>query len=158
MIFALRSKEIERFKARYRDSVDILLLEDIHFFQGKQKIQDELLATLKALRCNGSRLVFSSSLLPRELKDLDSQLASRISSGLLAVIEKPDFETRKRILETKAKRFHTVLTDGVADLLAETLSADIRQLESLPAQPCSQGQDSQPDHYPRHGPAGAAAL
>ncbi len=130
MIFALRSNEIERFKAKYRDSVDILLLEDIHFFQGKQKIQDELLATLKALRSNGSRLVFSSSLLPRELKDLDSQLASRISSGLLAVIDKPDFETRKRILENKARRFHAVLSEGVADLLAESLSSDIRQLES----------------------------
>lgn len=130
MIFALRAKEIERFKARFRDSVDILLLEDIHFFQGKQKIQDELLATLKSLQANGSKVVLSSSFLPRELKDLDPQLASRFCSGFIAMMTAPDYDTRKRILERKAKSLHIVLPTPVTDLLANKICNDVRQLES----------------------------
>lgn len=130
MVIALKGRDIEGFKARFRDSVDLLLLEDVHFFQGKQGIQDELLATLKALQANGSKVVFSSSFLPREIAELDSQLASRFCSGLLAVIDKPDLETRRRILDHKARTFHVSLPDGVADLLAQQISNDIRQLES----------------------------
>ena len=67
MVLALKMREMDRFKAEFRDHVDILLLEDIHFLQGKEKIQDELLATLKALREHGSKIVLTSSFLPREL-------------------------------------------------------------------------------------------
>ncbi len=130
MVFALRSGNLERFKSKYRDSVDLLLLEDVHFFQGKEKMQDELLATLKALRSNGAKVVFSSSFLPREIKELDSQLASRFCSGFLAVIDNPDFETRRRILDHKARLFQVTLPDEVSQLLAERVVNDIRQLES----------------------------
>ncbi|MCA1985653.1 MAG: chromosomal replication initiator protein DnaA [Desulfovibrio sp.] len=127
---SLRSNEVERFKARFREGVDLLLLEDVHFFQGKEKMQDELLATMNALRNRGAKVILTSSFLPRELKDVDSTLASRICSGFLAVIEKPGFETRKRILEQKAKSFHVALPDKVTDLLAERINTDIRQLEA----------------------------
>lgn len=130
MIFALKSGEIERFKSSLRDFVDLLLLEDVHFFQGKQRMQDELLATLKALQANGAKVVFSSSFLPRDIKELDSQLASRLCSGFLAVIDKPDAETRKRILQRKATLFQVQLPEDVATLLAERVSDDVRQLES----------------------------
>ncbi len=130
MVFALRAREIERFKARFRDGVDILLLEDVHFFQGKERMQDELLATIKALRSKGAKVVYSSSFLPRELKTLDSQLASRFGASFLAVIDKPDFLTRKRILEHKARTFQVVLPESVTDMLAERIHADVRQLES----------------------------
>lgn len=129
-IMACRSKDFESFKSAYRDNVDILLLEDVHFFQGKEKLQDELLATVKALRDRGSRVVFSSSFLPRELKDVDSRLASRFCHGFMALIEKPDFETRKRILHHKAKLFHAALPEEVADLMADRIRSDVRQLES----------------------------
>ncbi|GAB7080058.1 hypothetical protein JCM14635_17310 [Megalodesulfovibrio paquesii] len=127
---SLRSNEVERFKARFRDGVDILLLEDVHFFQGKEKMQDELLSTMKALHNRGAKVIMTSSFLPRELKDVDTTLASRFCSGFLAVIEKPGFETRKRILEQKAKSFHVALPDNVTELLAERINADIRQLEA----------------------------
>lgn len=130
MVMALKSGNIESFKARFRDTVDLLLLEDVHFFQGKARMQDELLATLKALRNNGSKVVFSSSFLPREIKELDSQLASRFCSGFLTVIEKPDLETRRRILAHKAKSFQVDLPENVAELLAERIDSDVRQLES----------------------------
>lgn len=130
MIFALRAKEIERFKARFRDNVDILLLEDIHFFQGKEKMQDELLATLKALQTKGAKVILSSSFLPRELKAVDSHLASRFSSGFLAYIDRPDFDMRRRILNKKASSFQVLLPDNVAELLADRIRSDVRQLES----------------------------
>lgn len=131
MVVSLKMGEIERFKAEYRESVDLLLLEDIHFLQGKEKIQDELLATLKALQARGSKVVFTSSFLPHELSGVDSQLASRFGAGFLAVIDRPDFETRRRIVEHKAMRLHAVsLPEDVSSLMAERITTDIRQLES----------------------------
>lgn len=130
LILAIRAREMDRFKARYRDNVDVLLLEDIHFFQGKQKLQDELLATLKSLRATGAKIVLTSSFLPRELKDIDEGLASRFGAGFLATIERPDLATRKRILEHKAKLFQVVLPERVTELLADRIKSDVRQLES----------------------------
>lgn len=126
---AMKSRELERFKARFREA-DLLLLEDVHFLQGKEKMQDEVLSTIKTLQGKGSRVVLTSSFAPRELRDLDNQLVSRFCSGFLAGIEKPDATTRKRILLEKAKAQDVSLSDTVASLLAEKLTSDIRQLES----------------------------
>lgn len=130
LVMALKTKQVERFKAAFRENVDVLLLEDVHFFRDKPRIQDELLNTLKALNSRGCRLVFTSSFLPRDLTGLDPQLLSRISSGFLAVIDKPDLATRKRILERKAAIHQVLLPDEVSTLLADRLHADVRQLES----------------------------
>ncbi|KAF5041341.1 Chromosomal replication initiator protein DnaA [anaerobic digester metagenome] len=130
LVMALKTKQVERFKAAFRENVDVLLLEDVHFFRDKPRIQDELLNTLKALNSRGCRLVFTSSFLPRDLTGLDPQLLSRISSGFLAVIDKPDLATRKRILERKAAIHQVLLPDEVSLLLADRLHADVRQLES----------------------------
>jgi len=130
LVMALKTRQIERFKAAFRENVDVLLLEDIHFFRDKPRIQDELLNTLKALNSRGCRLVFTSSFLPRDLTGLDGQLLSRISSGFLTVIDKPDLATRKRILQHKAAIHQVLLPDEVSTLLADRLHADIRQLES----------------------------
>lgn len=130
MIMAIKGKEMEKFRADFRENIDVLLLEDIHFLENKEKIQDELLSTMKALKSRGCRVVFSSSFLPRELKAVDSHLTSRFCSGFLAVMEKPDFETRKRILFSKATAMNVSINDGVADILADRLNSDVRQLES----------------------------
>ncbi len=130
LVLALKTRQVEKFKAAFRENVDVLLLEDIHFFRDKPRIQDELLNTLKALNSRGCRLVFTSSFLPRDLTGLDAQLLSRISSGFLAVIDKPDLATRKRILERKAAIHQVLLPDEVSTLLADRLHADVRQLES----------------------------
>jgi len=131
MVMALRMNEIDRFKSEFRENVDLLLMEDIHFLQGKEKIQDELLATLKALQERGSKVVFTSSFLPKELSGVDSHLASRFGSGFLTVIERPDFETRMRIVEQKARSLYQVhLPEDVSSVLAERIRSDIRQLES----------------------------
>lgn len=130
LIMAIKARDVERFKTSFRESMDVLLLEDIHFFRDKPRIQAELLNTLKALRSRGCRLVFTSSFLPKELSGVDEQLASRFCSGFLAGIEPPDLPTRKRILKRKAAVHQVLLPEDVSDLLAEHLRADIRQLES----------------------------
>lgn len=130
LILAIKAREVPRFKAEFRESVDVLLLEDIHFFQGKEKMQDELLCTLKALQARGCKVVCTSSFLPRELEGLDSALVSQFAEGFMAVIQKPDFETRRRIVERKAKGLQVSVPAAVSELLAERVTSDIRQLES----------------------------
>jgi len=126
---SLKSQDTDRFKARYR-TADLLLLEDVHFLQGKEKMQAELLATLKAVRERGGKVVFSSSFAPRDLKMMDEQLLSRFSSGLLTSIERPSENTRRKILRTKASTHHVCLPDEVEDILARHIYADVRQIES----------------------------
>jgi len=108
----------------------VLLLEDIHFFQGKGKLQDELLMTLKALQARGCKVVLTSSFLPRELNEVDPQLVSCFASGFLALMDTPDFATREEIVRRKAKSLQVQVPDDVTGLLAERLTTDIRQLES----------------------------
>ena len=130
MVMALKQREMESFKAGFRDGVDVLLLEDIHFLQGKEKTQEELLATVKSLRSVGKKVVFTSSFLPKELPKLDSLLASQFCDGFMAVIDKPDFQTRMRILETKAQVFQVQIPQDVNELFANTIQSDIRLLEN----------------------------
>ncbi len=129
-VLAMRAKELTRFKAGFREAVDVLLLEDVHFFQGKEKMQDELLGTLRALQERGCKVVFTSSFLPKELEGLSSGLVSRLCSGVLARIDKPDYETRRRIVTAKARGMGADVPDDVTELLAERITTDIRQLES----------------------------
>jgi chromosomal replication initiator protein len=130
LVLAIKAREVGRFKAEFREAVDVLLLEDIHFFQGKEKMQDELLCTLKALQARGCKVVCTSSFLPRELEGLGSSLVSQFTAGFLAEIQKPDFETRRRIVERKAKSLQVAVPEAVSELLAERVTSDIRQLES----------------------------
>lgn len=126
---ALKIQDTDRFKARYRD-VDLLLLEDVHFLQGKEKMQAELLATIKSLQDRGSKVVFTSSFGPKDLRNMDDQLLSRLSAGLLSSIDRPDEETRRRILRRKAAIHQVLLPDEVEAALARHIQADVRQIES----------------------------
>lgn len=128
-VAAMRSKELENFK-QYLCSADVLLLEDVHFLQRKKAMQEFALAVIKNLQAKGSRVIFTSSFTPRQLQDLDSQLASQFCSGIMASIEKPDLEMRREILQRKARSFQISLPEEVCSLVSERLSSDVRQLES----------------------------
>lgn len=128
-VAALRARDMDGFKSRLRD-VDVLMLEDVHFLQGKEKIQEEALTTIKSLQARGSRVVLTSSFSPRELRNVDSQLVSHFCSGFLTHIGKPTVEMRRSILTSKASLHQVMLPDSVKDLLAERICADVRQLES----------------------------
>ena len=130
LVSALRSKQMELFKAKFRQNIDVLLIEDIHFFQNKQKLQDEFLCTIKSLTEQGKKVVFSSTFLPKELEGLDAQLVSRLCQGFLAVINRPDQETLLRIIEHKSKKMQISIPKDVGEYLACSVNKDIRQLES----------------------------
>lgn len=126
---ALKCKDLEGFKSRLR-GLDVLLLEDVHFFQRKKAMQELALAVIKGLQDRGARVILTSSFAPRELRDMDPQLVSHFCSGILTSIGRPDLEMRSRILTHKAKTFQVLLPDEVRDLLASRLHGDVRQLES----------------------------
>ncbi len=130
MVLALKARQIDQFKAQFRQDIDVLLLEDVHFFQGKERMQEELLCTLKALHERGCKVVLTSSFMPKEFSQVDDRLVSRFCSGFLAHIGRPDLETRRRILMEKARKLQVDVPVEVCDLLAERITADIRQLES----------------------------
>jgi chromosomal replication initiator protein len=129
MIFALKNNLIDQFKTKYRRSCDVLLLEELHFLSGKEKIQIELGYTLDALFTDSKKVIFTSALPLEEIPNMKKMLTSRLSSGVLTSIEKPGFQTRLDILKQKAAERSIPLSDEVASYLAENLTQDIRQLE-----------------------------
>ncbi len=130
MISSLKQGRIESFKNKYRNACDVLLLEEIHFLSGKEKTQLELGYTLDALANDNKKLIFTSSLAPKDIPRMSVQLTSRLTSGLITTIEHPDYETRLKILNTKAKEQDLFLEDDILSLLASNLSQDVRLLES----------------------------
>ncbi len=130
MISALKTNKIEEFKNKYRKSCDVLMLEEVHFLSGKEKIQAELGYTLDALANDKKKLIFTSSLLPKDMPNMSKELSSRLTSGLITSLEKPDYNTRVKIIEKKASQNNLILTEEIVHLFAEKLSKDIRQIES----------------------------
>lgn len=130
MVLSIKARQVDQFKAQFREGIDVLLLEDVHFFRGKEKMQEELLCTLNALRDRGCKVVLTSSFMPKEFSGVDDRLVSRFCSGFLAQIDRPDMETRRRIVLDKARRLQVDVPVEVSELLAERITTDIRQLES----------------------------
>ena len=126
---SVRQRDVEGFRDQMRHW-DVLLLEDVHFLQGKEKIQEMVLNLVKSLQGRGGRAIFTSTFTPRELSKLDSQLVSHLSAGILAPMERPTLDMRREILQRKARSFQVMLPDEVSELLAGRLSDDIRQLEA----------------------------
>jgi len=130
MIASLKAGQIEAFKKRYRQGCDVLLLEEIHFLGGKEKIQAELGYTLDALANDSKRIVFTSALAPKDVPRMSKELTSRLTAGLVTTIADPDYETRVQILTQKASAAQVVLPTEVIHFLAERLRRDVRQMES----------------------------
>ncbi len=130
MITALKNKTIEEFKNKYRRCCDALLLEEVHFLSGKEKTQLELGYTLDALADGHKKIIFTSSLLPKDIPSMTRELSSRMTAGVITTLEKPDYETRVKILAKKASEQHLHLSEEILHLLAERLNGDIRRMES----------------------------
>ena len=130
MIFSLKNNRIDDFKSRYRRSCDVLILEEIHFLSGKEKIQEELGYTLDALANDKKKVVFTSSLPPKDIPRLAKDLSSRLTSGLIATIDNPNYETRVKIIRKKSLEHKLLLSEDVIHFLASRLKRDIRQMES----------------------------
>jgi len=130
MVHAFRHDAIDKFKGKYRNHCDVLLLEDVHYLSGKQRTQIELALILDALLEAGKRIMFSSSYLPGDIPKLDDKLRSRLSYGLISTIDSPNFRTRVRILLKKALINGYKIPENIIDYLAGELTEDVRQLES----------------------------
>jgi chromosomal replication initiator protein len=130
MISALRKKRIQEFKDRFRRSCDVLLLEEVQFLAGKDKIQEELGYTLDALLDADKRVIFTGSCLPTRIKGLKSGLASRLAAGVTAPIDPPDHSTRLGILERLAQEEQADVDHEVLEFLAQEVTGDVRHLQS----------------------------
>ncbi|MGD9416063.1 MAG: chromosomal replication initiator protein DnaA, partial [Desulfobacterales bacterium] len=130
MVQAFRQDSINKFKAKYRNKCDVLLLEDIHYLSGKERTQVELALTLDSLFEASKRIIFSSCYLPGDIPKLNDKLRSRLSCSLISKIDSPNFRTRVRILRKKAQSNGYHIPDTIIEYLAGELTEDIRQLES----------------------------
>ena len=128
-INSLRDKRIEGFKHRYRN-YDVLLIDDVQFFEHKERIQEEFFHTFNALYESGSQIVLSSDRPPRDIATLEQRLRSRFEWGLITDIQPPDLETRIAILRNKVKGDGITMDDGeVLTFIASQISTNIRELE-----------------------------
>jgi chromosomal replication initiator protein len=130
MVQAYRHSSIDKFKDKYRNQCDVLLLEDVHYLSGKERTQIELALTLDTLFESGKRIIFSSCYLPADIPKLNDKLSSRLSCGLISTIDPPNFRTRVRILQKKVWANSYQLPENVIHYLADELTEDVRQLES----------------------------
>jgi chromosomal replication initiator protein len=130
MVKSLRGDQMPRFKERYRGECDVLLMEEVQFLSGKEKIQAELCYTLDNLLDRRKKLVLTSCHLPGEISQLSQELRSRFTGGLITPIGPPDFATRVDILLRKAEDRGVNVPAPVLDYVAEHIDSDVRRLES----------------------------
>ena len=128
---AIRNKQMDRFKRRYRQECDLLVLEDVQFLRSKSATQLELFHTLVHLLDAGVRVVLTGDRLPRDIEGLDSRLRSQITAGMVAEIEAPDAAVRRRILRSKAAAGGVRLPEDCLDLLVDTTRGSVRDLEGV---------------------------
>ena len=130
MVRSFQSNSIGRFKEKYQNQCDVLLLEDVHYLSGKDRTQMELAWVLDSLFDTDKKIIFSSCYLPAEIPKLNDKLRSRLNYGLISSIESPDYKTRVKILKQKLALRGQMVPEEVIQYLAGELSDNVRQLES----------------------------
>jgi chromosomal replication initiator protein len=110
---------------------DIFIMDDIQFFSGKEKLQEELFHLFNILYDKGKQIIFSSDKHPNYIIGLEDRLRSRFSAGMIVDITKPDYESRAALLKTKATQKKIPIGEDVVDFLATNLDGNIRELEGV---------------------------
>ena len=128
VVRAYQQKAFDRFK-RYYHSLDLLLIDDIQFFGGKSRTQEEFFYAFEALISNGAQVIITSDTYPKEMEGIDDRLISRFDSGLTVAIEPPELEMRVAILMKKAAVEGIPMSEDVAFFVAKHLRSNIRELE-----------------------------
>lgn len=128
MIKALQRNAMNEFKRFYR-SANTLLIDDIQFFAGKERSQEEFFHTFNSLLDEQQQIVLTCDRYPKEIRGLEERLQSRFGWGLTIAIEPPELETRVAILMTKAEQFHVTLPHEVAFFIAKHIQSNVRELE-----------------------------
>ena len=127
-INALENGDLASFRHKYR-SVDVLVVDDIHMLANKEKTQEEFFHTFNTLYNAGKQIVLSSDSQPKDIPTLQERLVSRFKWGLVTEIETPCYETRVAILKRKSRERGHELADEVAQLIAERIETNVRELE-----------------------------
>jgi len=127
-VFAVKSQELESFRQRYRQ-VDVLVIDDVHFFSNKRGTQTEFLHTFNAIDAAGKQVVMASDAHPKMISHLSDSLVTRFVSGMVVKIEPPDYETRAEVLRRRAARMGRDVPDPVIQYIAESCQSNIRELE-----------------------------
>jgi chromosomal replication initiator protein len=127
----IHGQKMPEFRRRYRNDLDLLLLDDVHFLERKESTQEEFFHTFNALYEAGKQIVLTSDRSPKELPGLEVRLVSRFEWGMVADIGQPDLEHRTAILRKKAEQDHLELTipDDVLQFIAEHVRSSVRELE-----------------------------
>ncbi len=125
---AIQKDRANEFSAFYR-RMDILIVDDIQFFAGKEKTQDNFFHTFNALHQSGKQIILSSDRPPKELKGVDDRLVSRFTWGLTVDVQPPDLETRIAILRKKSEDDGIHMPDDVIEYVAANVTSNIRELE-----------------------------
>jgi chromosomal replication initiator protein len=127
-IKAIQENTTHRFRNRYRN-VDVLLIDDVHFLSGKERIQEEFFHTFNELFDNQKQILLTSDRPVSEIVKLENRLVSRFQMGLVADIQAPDVETRMAILRKKANSMKFSLSDDILQFIAERVSRNVRRME-----------------------------
>ena len=152
LVSAMQSNQNQQFRERFRN-VDILMVDDIQFIAGKHGTEEEFFHTFNHLREAGKQIVMTSDKPPKEIQKLEERLCSRFEGGLVADIQRPDFETRLAILRKKAEFEHLAIGDDILALIAEKIDTNVRELEgSLTG--CRVDIDESRTEVTREGPDG----
>ncbi len=128
LINALKTAKIAEFKSQYQ-SVTALLIDDVQFFAGKERTQEEFCHTFNSLLECKQRVIITCDKFPKEVDGLESRLKSRLGWGLSVCIDPPDFKTRVAILQKKSVQQGFNLSDDVANIIAEKIKSNARELE-----------------------------
>ena len=128
MVKALQLKAIDEFKRFYR-SVDALLIDDIQFFSGKERSQEEFFHTYNALLEGGQQMILTCDRYPKEIDGVEERLKSRFGWGLTVAVEPPELETRAAILINKAEQGGAFLSKDAAFFIAQRIRSNVRELE-----------------------------
>ena len=127
-IIAIKNNQTVEFRNKYRH-VDVLLIDDIQFLEGKEQTQEEFFHTFNSLHEAQRQVVISSDRPPKEIQTLESRLRSRFEWGLLTDMQPPDLETREAILRKKAESEKIPVPDDVTSFIAKVIPSNIRELE-----------------------------
>ncbi|MDB6137404.1 MAG: chromosomal replication initiator protein [Verrucomicrobiaceae bacterium] len=127
-IDAIRKQTLPQFRAKYR-KVDVLLIDDVQFFAGKDSTQEEFFHTFNELFNNTKQIVLASDRAPGDIKDLEARLVSRFEWGLTTQIQMPDYETRMAILTRKLLDLGGQMEPWILEFIAQRVRTDVRKLE-----------------------------
>lgn len=127
-IASINAKTTNKFKSKYRN-LDVLLLDDIHFLQGKEQTQEEVFNTFNALYQKKAQMIFTCDRSVRDIKEMDEHLVSRLSNGMVIDLQPPNYETRYAIILKKLETMGTTLEKDVIDYMAKVIETNVRDLE-----------------------------